>query len=114
MSQTETLMLVALGFVAASFVALVLGRVLWKLARPLSPTLTPEMLTSQERLTRHIEDLTALSQEIASQREQFAEERDRLSALRQAIAVSAPPAVDDAVEVAEPRQEIDAIDEHGR
>ena len=33
MSQTETLMLVLLGFAAASFLALVIGRSLWKLAR---------------------------------------------------------------------------------
>src|SRR5437763_8204168 len=58
MSQTETLMLVALGFVAASFIALVLGRVLWKLARRLDrrrrdsqvPTVVAGLEADRERL----------------------------------------------------------------
>jgi chromosome segregation ATPase len=81
---------------------------------PRAPAAAPEMLTAQERLARRIEDLTTLSQEIASQRQQFSQERDKFSALRQAIALPAPPPVENALDLREPRQQIDAIDEHGR
>jgi chromosome segregation ATPase len=83
-------------------------------AEPPPLALSPEILTAQERLARRIDDLTTLSQEIASQREQFAQERDRFSALRQAIALPAPPPVEDALALKGPRQQIDAIDEQGR
>jgi DNA repair exonuclease SbcCD ATPase subunit len=81
---------------------------------PPIPSVAPEIMTAQERLARRIEELTALSGEIASQRQQFAKERDKFSALRQAIALPAPPTIEDALELKEPREQIDAIDEHGR
>jgi len=78
--------------------------------------IAPEMLTAQERVTRRIAELTALSQQIASQREQFTEERDKFSALRQAIALPAPPAPasEEPLDRKHPREQIDAIDEHGK
>jgi predicted nucleic acid-binding Zn-ribbon protein len=82
--------------------------------RLLPPPVAPEILTAQERLSRRIEDLTALSHQIAGQRERFVEERDKFSALRQAIALPAPPSVEDALDLKESREHIDVIDEQGR
>lgn len=58
MSQTETLMLVVLGFALASFLALVIGRVLWRVSRrlyrrqqdKLVPTVVAELRADRDRL----------------------------------------------------------------
>jgi hypothetical protein len=81
---------------------------------PAPAVIAPEMLTAQERLALRIEDLTRLSHEIAGQREQFAAERDKFSALRQAIALPAPPPIEGDLGLREPSVQLDALDEHGR
>src|SRR4029078_4274328 len=58
MSQTETLMLVVLGIALASFLALVIGRVLWRVSRrlyrrqqdKLVPTVVAELRADRDRL----------------------------------------------------------------
>jgi len=99
MSQTETLMLVALGFAAASFIALVLGRTLWKLARQIDrrrrdrqvPTIIAGLRADRDRLraelamqSRKVDvRLREMKARLAEQMAEVSRHRNRLELLAQ-------------------------------
>jgi predicted nuclease with TOPRIM domain len=78
--------------------------------RPHPPADDPGSMAAREDLERRIEDLTALSQQIADQRAQFMQERENFSTQRQAIAFPAAPRSDNGQE----HNETGVIDERGR
>jgi chromosome segregation ATPase len=76
---------------------------------PISPPIfgSAERAGAHERLSHRIDDLAALSREIAEQREQLTRERDELSALRQSMSAgdagAEPERISEAAQVIEDR-----------
>src|SRR5262245_48569774 len=97
MSETETLLLVALGFATASFLALVIGRSLWKLARRISqrrldseiPAVIAALKADRDRLRaeqamqsrRFDVQLEELKARLAAQMAEVSRHRNRLELL---------------------------------
>jgi chromosome segregation ATPase len=116
MSQSETLMLIVLGFAVAAFLALIIGRLAWKLALRIGakramrnvPSTVSELQTDRDRLradhammAKKLElRVDEMKMRAAEQAAEVARHRNRFETLVKEIAIRDAKIADDAREIA--------------